>query len=85
MSDINTPLDGDAVEQDPKHPPEEASSYNIQPPPTDGADPAGVPDEDDSAASIDEHPETGGVPDAGTAIDGGTEGAPGANATGVGA
>ena len=44
MSDINTPPDGDAVESDPKRPADEASSYDIQPPPTDEGEVPGVPD-----------------------------------------
>lgn len=48
MTDINTPPDGDAVDRDPKRPPEEASSYDIQPPPTEDGEVPGVPDASDA-------------------------------------
>ena len=48
MTDINTPPDGDAVDRDPKRPADEASSYDIQPPPTEGAEVPGVPDATDA-------------------------------------
>ncbi|MEI5582893.1 MULTISPECIES: hypothetical protein [unclassified Agromyces] len=71
MSDINTPR-GNEHPREPREgddedtPPDDMSSYAIQPPPT-------------------EDGEVPGVPDASGALDGGTDGEPGANATGVGA
>jgi hypothetical protein len=48
MSDISTPPDGEAIERDRTRPPDEASSYDIQPPPTEDAEIAGVPDASDA-------------------------------------
>ena len=48
MSDISTPPDGDAIEHDGKRPPDEASSYDIQPPPTEEGEVPGVPDATDA-------------------------------------
>jgi hypothetical protein len=44
MSDINTPPDGDPIAHDGKRPADEASSYDIQPPPTEDGEVSGVPD-----------------------------------------
>ncbi|WP_187432521.1 hypothetical protein [Agromyces mariniharenae] len=44
MTDINTPPDGDAVDRDPKRPADEASSWDIQPPPIEDGVVPGVPD-----------------------------------------
>lgn len=48
MSDINTPNPGEnaaaPTEGDERTPPEEMSSYNIEPPPTEGGEVPGVPD-----------------------------------------
>jgi hypothetical protein len=70
MSDINTPRPGEDAEApregDEQTPPEEMSSYDIAPPPTEDGEVPGVPDES-------------------SALGGGTDGEPGANATGVGA
>ena len=69
MSDINTPRPGEDAgvprEGDEQTPPEEMSSYDIEPPPTEDGEVPGVPDES-------------------SALEDGTEGEPGANATGVG-
>ena len=49
MSDINTPRPGEDAgpsrEEDERRPPEEMSSYDIQPPPTEDGEVPGVPDE----------------------------------------
>lgn len=49
MSDINTPRPGEAggvpSEGDEQSPPEEMSSYDIQPPPTEDGEVPGVPDQ----------------------------------------
>ncbi|MGR2752539.1 hypothetical protein [Agromyces arachidis] len=69
MSDINTPVPGEDAdlprEHDEDTPPEEMSSYDIQPPPAEAGEIPGAPDER-------------------SALGDGTDGEPGANATGVG-
>jgi hypothetical protein len=58
MSDINTP-DGrqhaeEAAEGDERTPPDEMSSWDIQPPPAEGAEVPGVPDASDALDDTDE-------------------------------
>ena len=52
MSDINTPRPGEDAgiprEGDEQRPPEEMSSYDIQPPPTEDGEVPGVPDATDA-------------------------------------
>jgi len=48
MTDLNTPNEGGPVERDEQRPADEASSYDIQPPPTEDGEVPWAPDASDA-------------------------------------